>query len=40
MIYSTARGKPANMDDPFGLGGKYYYPYSQLNPHHDDKAGH
>ena len=39
MIYSTARGKPANMEDPFGLGGKYYYPYSQLNPHHD-KAGY
>ena len=39
LIYSTARGKPANMEDPFGLGGKYYYPYSQLNPHHD-KAGY
>ncbi|SVE36344.1 uncharacterized protein METZ01_LOCUS489198 [marine metagenome] len=22
------------MEDPFGLGGKYYYPFSQRNPHH------
>jgi cytochrome c oxidase subunit 1 len=34
LIYSTARGKPANMEDPFGLGGKYYYPYQQKNPRH------
>jgi cytochrome c oxidase subunit 1 len=34
MIYSAAKGKPANMEDPFGLGGKYYYPYEQRNPHH------
>jgi len=27
------------MEDPFGLGGKYYYPYEQRNPHHD-KAGY
>jgi cytochrome c oxidase subunit 1 len=36
MIYSTAKGKPANLEDPFGLGGKYYYPYAQRNPHHGD----
>ena len=34
MIYSTAKGKIANMDDPFGLGGKYYYPYQRKNPQH------
>ena len=34
LIYSTAKGTPANMDDPFGLGGKYYWPYQQKNPHH------
>ena len=31
MIYSSAKGKEANMDDPFGLGGKYYYPYQAKN---------
>ena len=36
MIYSTAKGKPANLEDPFGLGGKYYYPFSQRNPHHGE----
>ena len=34
LIYSSAKGKPADMDDPFGLGGKYYWPYQQKNPHH------
>ena len=34
LIYSSAKGTPANMDDPFGLGGKYYWPYQQKNPHH------
>jgi cytochrome c oxidase subunit 1 len=34
LIYSSAKGKPANLEDPFGLGGKYYYPYEQRNPHH------
>jgi cytochrome c oxidase subunit 1 len=34
IIYSSGRGKLANMDDPFGLGGKYYYPHQQKNPHH------
>ncbi|MCZ6583108.1 MAG: cbb3-type cytochrome c oxidase subunit I [Thaumarchaeota archaeon] len=34
MIYSSAKGKPANMDDPWGLGGKYYYPYQRKNPRH------
>jgi cytochrome c oxidase subunit 1 len=34
MIYSSGRGKLANMDDPWGLGGKYYYPHQQKNPHH------
>ena len=36
MIYSAAKGKPANLEDPFGLGGKYYYPFSQRNPHHGE----
>ena len=36
LIYSAARGKPANLEDPFGLGGKYYYPFSQRNPHHGE----
>jgi len=22
------------MEDPFGLGGKYYYPIEAKNPHH------
>jgi len=34
LVYSSAKGKPADMDDPFGLGGKYYWPYQQKNPHH------
>jgi cytochrome c oxidase subunit 1 len=34
MIYSSAKGKPANPEDPFELGGKYYYPFEQKNPHH------
>lgn len=34
MIYSSARGKPANMDDPWELGGKYYWPTAAKNPHH------
>ena len=34
LIYSSAKGKPADMNDPFGLGGKYYYPYQAKNPHH------
>ena len=34
LIWSSAKGKPADMDDPFGLGGKYYYPYQAKNPHH------
>jgi len=24
------------LEDPFGLGGKYYYPFAQRNPHHGD----
>jgi len=36
LIYSSAKGKPANLEDPFGLGGKYYYPFAQRNPHHGD----
>ena len=34
LIYSSGKGKEANPDDPFDLGGKYYYPYQQKNPHH------
>jgi cytochrome c oxidase subunit 1 len=34
MIYSSARGKEANMDDPWGLGGKYYFPHQAKTPHH------
>ena len=34
IIYSSGKGKEANMDDPFDLGGKYYYPHQQKNPHH------
>ena len=34
LIYHSAKGKEANMDDPFGLGGKYYYPYQAKNPTH------
>ena len=32
LIYSSAKGKPADMDDPFGLGGKYYFPYQAKTP--------
>jgi len=35
FVYSMGKGKPANMEDPFELGGKYYYPYQQKTPHHD-----
>jgi cytochrome c oxidase subunit 1 len=35
MIHSSAKGKPANTEDPFGVGGKYYYPFEAKNPHHD-----
>ena len=35
MIYSSGKGKPADMGDPWNLGGgKYYYPYEAKNPHH------
>lgn len=34
MIYSSGKGKHANIDDPWGLGGKYYYPFAAKNPHH------
>jgi cytochrome c oxidase subunit 1 len=34
LIYCAMKGKEANMDDPFGLGGKYYYPYQAKTPHH------
>ena len=34
MIYSAGKGKEANMDDPWGLGGKYYFPHQAKNPHH------
>ena len=34
MIYSSAKGKEANMDDPWGIGGKYYYPHQAKTPHH------
>ncbi|MGI0003744.1 MAG: cbb3-type cytochrome c oxidase subunit I, partial [Candidatus Nitrosotenuis sp.] len=34
MIYSSAKGKEANMDDPWNLGGKYYFPYQAKTPHH------
>jgi cytochrome c oxidase subunit 1 len=35
IIYSSAKGKPADIHDPFGLGGKYYYPFEAKNPHHN-----
>jgi len=35
FVYSMGKGKPADMQDPFGLGGKYYYPYQAKTPHHD-----
>ena len=34
MIYSSAKGKPANTEDTFGVGGKYYYPFEAKNPSH------
>ncbi|NHX34408.1 hypothetical protein HA388_30880 [Escherichia coli] len=34
LVWSAAKGKPADMDDPFGLGGKYYFPYQAKNPSH------
>jgi cytochrome c oxidase subunit 1 len=34
MIYSSAKGKLADIHDPFGLGGKYYFPFEARNPHH------
>jgi len=34
MIYSSGKGKLADTDDPFNLGGKYYYPFEAKNPHH------
>jgi len=34
LIYSSGKGKPADIYDPFGLGGKYYYPFESKNPHH------
>jgi cytochrome c oxidase subunit 1 len=34
MIYSAGKGKPANIEDPFGVGGRYYYPFEAKNPHH------
>ena len=40
LIYSSAKGKPANMDDPFGLGGKYYYPYQAKTPHTEGGGYH
>jgi len=34
IIYSSGKGKLANTEDPFGVGGKYYYPFEAKNPHH------
>lgn len=34
VIHSSSKGKEANMDDPFGIGGKYYYPHQAKTPHH------
>jgi cytochrome c oxidase subunit 1 len=34
MIHSAGKGKPADTDDPFGLGGRYYYPFEAKNPSH------
>jgi len=33
MIHSTARGKPAKMEDPFEIG-EQYYDYKRREPHH------
>lgn len=35
MIHSASKGKEADMDDPWNLGAKYYYPYERKNPHHE-----
>jgi len=40
LIYSSAKGKPADMDDPFGLGGKYYFPYQAKTPHTENGGYH
>jgi cytochrome c oxidase subunit 1 len=34
MLHSSAKGKEANMDDPWGIGGKYYFPHKAKTPHH------
>ncbi len=34
LIYSSAKGKEANTDDPWGIGGRYYYPFEAKDPHH------
>jgi cytochrome c oxidase subunit 1 len=34
IIYSAGKGKLADTDDPFGVGGKYYYPFEAKNPSH------
>ncbi len=34
IIYSAGKGKPAEQEDPFGVGGKYYYPFEAKNPRH------
>ncbi len=34
MIYSSGKGQLANIEDPFGVGGKYYYPFEAKTPHH------
>lgn len=36
LIRSAAHGKPANTQDPFGLGSgvEYYYDYARREPHH------
>jgi cytochrome c oxidase subunit 1 len=33
IFNSVTRGKPANMDDPFAIGEKYY-DYARREPHH------
>ncbi len=34
MIYSSGKGNLADIHDPVGLGGQYYYPVEAKNPHH------
>jgi cytochrome c oxidase subunit 1 len=34
MIHSAGKGKLADTNDPFNLGGKYYYPFEAKNPSH------